>query len=223
MCSFIVVACWREHRRLTPFEGMLKILRMTLEPANRTALLLLDLQRDFLEANGRLPVTAEDADRVVASANRLSSHAEKSGWKLIFIKNEFRKADWIGNVFRKGAAIKGSAGAEIDPRVTVPSTASIVSKSSPDAFTNPELEEILKSESIRRLLVLGLMAEGCVRATVKSALDKGLIVTVVSDAVASTREFLKRYGLRSIRKSGAGFVECSILLRGSQAPDDRRI
>ncbi len=180
---------------------------------NDTALLLLDLQRDFLEAGGRMPISARNADIVISSANRLVRYAERAGWKQIFIKNEFRKSDWLGNLFRKRAAIEGSVGAEIDPRVVVPTSGSVISKSRPDAFTNPALVEILNSAGICDVVILGVMAEGCVRATVKSARKMGFSVTAVSDGIASHRDFLKLLGLRSMQKAGASVRKCSEILK----------
>jgi nicotinamidase-related amidase len=179
---------------------------------NDTALLVIDLQRDFLEENGRMPVGKNGAELVIASANRLLKHAESAGWLQVFIKNEYRKTDWIGNLFRKGAAIEGSAGAEIDPRVPFPAGAVVVSKARPDAFTNPALAKILTSAGIHHLVVLGVMAEGRVRATANSAIRRGFAVTVVSDGIASSRDFLRRFGLRSVQKAGARISETSEVL-----------
>jgi len=180
---------------------------------NDTAVLLLDLQRDFLETSGRMPISAGDADMVIAAANRLVRHAESAGWQQIFIRNEFREADWIGNLFRRRAAIEGSVGAEIDPRVVFPTSSLVISKAKPDAFTNPALAEALRSAGIRQIVILGVMAEGCVRATVKSARNRGFSVTVVADGVASRRDFLKRFGLKSMQKAGASVIECSEMLK----------
>lgn len=177
-----------------------------------TALLLLDLQRDFLEADGRLTVGKGNAEPVILSANRLLNHAAKAGWKPILIKNEFRKRDWIGNFLRNDAAIEGAAGAEIDPRVPLPAMAPTFSKSRSDAFTNPALERTLKDASIRRLVVVGVMTEACVCATVKSAIRRGFEVTVVSDGVASTKESLKQSGLKEMQRAGAGLKECVEIL-----------
>jgi nicotinamidase-related amidase len=112
-----------------------------------------------------------------------------------------------------GTLEEGSAGAEIDPRVPFPADALVVSKAKPNAFTNPALAEILTSAGIHHLVVLGVMAEGCVRATVNSAIRRGFSVTVVSDGVASTRDFLRRFGLKSMRKAGARIRETSEVLR----------
>jgi nicotinamidase-related amidase len=177
-----------------------------------TALLVLDLQRDFLAAKGRMPVGKGNAERVIASANRLLQHAESADWKIIVIKNEFHRSDWLGNLFRKGAAVEGSVGAENDPRVHFPANVTTLAKIRPDGFTNPALAEILQGSGIRRLVILGVMAEGCVRATVKSAISRGYAATVVADGVASTKDFLHRFGLRSMRKSGASLKSCDEIL-----------
>jgi nicotinamidase-related amidase len=185
---------------------------------DHTALLLIDLQRDFLEANGRMAVSAVVASQVVSLANRLIQHGENAGWKLIFIRNEYPKSELIGNLFRKGAAIEGSRGAELDPRVIVPFSGLVLTKSRPDAFTNPELEETLASGAVHQLVVLGVMAEGCVRATAKGALNRGFAVTVVSDAVASSRGLFWRFGMRSMKNAGAIIKEGSEVLNPNSSP-----
>lgn len=178
-----------------------------------TALLLLDLQRDFLDPNGRMPISTKNAGRVISSANRLSEHAAACGWLQIFIKNEFRKADRIGNFFRKGAAVEGTVGAEIDPRILIPANGLVMSKTTSDAFAQTALAGILENSGIRHIIILGVMAEGCVRATVQSARSRGLPVTVIADGVASTHEFLTRFALKSMRKAGAAFQESAEIVR----------
>jgi len=166
------------------------------------ALLAIDLQRDFLETNGRQSVGPEKAASVIERTNRLVKHAAIAGWLTIFIKNEFSKDDWFGNPLRGGAAIKGSAGAEMDPRAIVPDKSPIITKSKASAFTNPALENLLKKSSIRHVILLGVMTEACVRATAQAARSRELRVTLVSDAVASRFDWLHRLGLLVMRKSG---------------------
>jgi nicotinamidase-related amidase len=63
---------------------------------DQTAILLIDLHRDFLEASGRMPVAPEDAEAVVTIANRVLAHAQRVGWLAVFIKNEFSPNDLLG-------------------------------------------------------------------------------------------------------------------------------
>jgi len=180
---------------------------------NDTALLALDLQRDFLEATGRMRVSGKHASMVIAAANRLLQHAEKTGWLPILVKHEFPRKDWIGNLLRRYAAIEGSIGAEIDPRIRIPPNGALVSKRKADAFTNPALTEILESAHIRQLLILGVVAESCVLATANSALRRSFSVTVVCDGVGSTRSTLRDSGLLKMQAAGARLKESSEIIR----------
>jgi nicotinamidase-related amidase len=182
---------------------------------NNTALLILDLQKDFLETDGRMTIGA-NSEKVIGTANRMLEHADRMGWNKVFIQNEFPTSDWMGNFFRKGAAIEGSAGAERDERILYPKEYSTFSKSQADAFSNLALALHLKKENIQSIVILGVMAEGCVRATVQKARHLGFSVTVVSDGVASSRNFLKNFGLKSMRKAGARIKECSEILNESK-------
>jgi len=181
----------------------------------RTALLLIDLQRDFLETTGRLRVAEEDARRVIKAANDLLNHAPTAGWKVIFVINQFRKNDWIGNFFRNQAAIEGSRGGEIDPRIGVPTGVPIFHKDRMDAFSNAGLVEAIRSGGIEELIMLGLMADACVRASTKSAMRAGLRVTVVSDGVACERQSAYQPSLRKLQKLGASLADSRNLIRST--------
>jgi len=70
-----------------------------------TALLLIDLQIDFLADNGRMPVGGANAERVISVANRLVELFEERRWPIIVIFNQFKQSDFLGNFFRRYAAI----------------------------------------------------------------------------------------------------------------------
>ena len=53
------------------------------------------------------------------------------------------------------------------------------------AFANTDLDQQLKVHGIHRLIVIGLLANTCIEATVRFAAELGYDVTVVKDAVAS--------------------------------------
>ena len=111
--------------------------------------------------------------------------------------------------FRKSAAVEGSVGAEIDPRVLVPANSPLVSKAKADAFTNPALLGILARAGIRQLVILGVYAEGCVLATATSAVRRGFSVTVICDGVGSKRDILRDSGLLKMQEAGVRLKECS--------------
>jgi nicotinamidase-related amidase len=165
------------------------------------ALLLMDLQLDFLADDGRLPVGAANAERVIAVANRMVALFEERRWPIIVIFNQFKKADLMGNFFRRNAAIEGSEGGKIDPRVLV-HEARWFSKAKSSAFTNPDLADYLKTAGIDRVVICGVYAEGCVRATAFAAQRADLATVVLADGVASDRHAKYKWALSHMRKRG---------------------
>jgi ureidoacrylate peracid hydrolase len=55
-------------------------------------------------------------------------------------------------------------------------------------FANTDLDQQLKVHGIRRLIVIGLLANTCVEATVRFGAELGYDVTVVRDAIAALSE-----------------------------------
>jgi nicotinamidase-related amidase len=165
------------------------------------ALLLIDLQIDFLSDNGRLPVGAANAERVISVANRMVALFEERGWPIIVIYNQFKKSDVMGNFFRRYAAVEGSEGGKIDPRVLV-HDARYFSKAKSSAFTNPNFSEYLKMNGVDHVVICGVYAEGCVRATAFDALKSNLDTVVLSDGVSSNRKSKYKWALSHLRKRG---------------------
>ena len=151
-----------------------------------TAVLLMDLQRDSLDCEaGSMPV-----DQWGARAARRLANAVLSKWVLagalpILVKNQFLASAWFANFLRRGAAIGGTAGAELDSRLERSGSEIIITKARPSAFSNPELQRYLHAHGVDTLYVLGVYAEGCVRASVVKAIKLGYSVIVIADAVAS--------------------------------------
>ncbi|MGC2457427.1 MAG: isochorismatase family cysteine hydrolase [Gallionellaceae bacterium] len=173
----------------------------------KTALVLIDLQSDFLQPWGRLKVGEQQALAVIRCASRLISAAPQKGMLPVFVANQFRPDDWIGNILRKHSALKGSKGAEIDPRIPGPALP-LFPKEKSDAFSNADLNRYLQSNQITNLLIAGVMTEACVRATTAGAIQHGYQVTVVSDGVESDKHWKKAFGLWWMRRLGAHIQTC---------------
>lgn len=174
----------------------------------RSAVLLMDLQRDFLGAEGgRMPVQAEGAIAVISAANAILSKEALPQALLILVLNQFPATDRIANFFRKGAAVAGTPGASLDSRILNPGPAKVVTKASASAFTNPELDRILQAEQVTDLYVMGVFAEGCVRSTVLDARRRGYGVHVIASAVASNASWKKQFALWAMRRAGANIMQ----------------
>jgi nicotinamidase-related amidase len=167
-----------------------------------TAFLVLDMQRDFLEDGGRLPVAGEQVASLLESVNALIEDAVAAGAPVIYVLNAFSPSDWLGNVFRHGAALEGSAGAELDPRLVVRGSVRFTKKRS-DAFSNPELNAFLRERRIGQLIIAGVFADACVKATATAALRRGYRVTVPRDAVAAGSDGARLRALAAMDRMGA--------------------
>jgi nicotinamidase-related amidase len=173
----------------------------------RAAVLLLDLQRDFLGGAGaRLPVDPDGAAAVLRAANAILAKRMLPAALSVLIVTEFPASARVANYFRKGAAVFGTPGAELDPRVDPVGDVPVFRKSRSSAFTNPDLVRYLQANRVTELYVLGVFAEGCVRATVRDARRRGYPVTVIADAIAADSRWKLRFALWAMRRAGATLV-----------------
>lgn len=172
------------------------------------AVLLMDLQQDFLDSEtGRMPVDHAGAEATLRTANDILSKRVLADALPILVVNRFPVSARFGNFFRKGAAIAGSRGAQLDTRLRNLDAAPTIAKAHPSAFSNPELEQALRARGVQELYVLGVFAEGCVRATVLDAIELGFTVHVLADAVASNAAWKKKFGIWAMKRAGAKIVQ----------------
>ena len=110
-----------------------------------TALIVIDMQVDFLSPQGRLPIDRARIDDLIAHVNAAIVLSQARGVLVVHAGNEFPRLS-VANVFRKFAAI--------DPRVRREGTR-YISKRHGDAFTNPELSALLSRSAIQTVLISG--------------------------------------------------------------------
>jgi nicotinamidase-related amidase len=166
------------------------------------ALIVLDLQRDFLEERGRMRIAAGQVEPLIGVANATIDAAQARGTRVAYVVNAFPRSQRLLNFFRRGAAVAGTMGAELDPRVRVVAGAPTFTKDRGDGFTNPELGAWLKGQGVKRLAILGVFAPACVRATARGALRSGFEVTVVGDGVGAGSDGARARALRSMARDG---------------------
>ncbi|WNQ14113.1 isochorismatase family cysteine hydrolase [Paenibacillus aurantius] len=175
----------------------------------RSALLVLDVQKDFLGEHALLPVAANQQEPLIANINQCIEKATQENLPVVYIGNEFEKTQFLSNWFRNHAALKGSPGTELDDRI-YRVEGDYFPKNRGDAFTNPELLSFLKSKQISHLFIIGVFAEGCVTDTAKGALRRSFKVTVLSDAVAGANDSKRDKALQKL-------FACGVSVRKSMA------
>jgi nicotinamidase-related amidase len=166
--------------------------------ANQTALLLLELQNDFLSEGGKLypllkPVL--DENNVVANLNELIKSARARGMLIVHTSIQF-SADYremghspygiMETVKNAGALIRDTWGAEISPAIDRRDSDIVIGgKSSIDAFAGTSLDFVLRSHGITALALAGQLTNICIESTMRSAYDKGYRVFGITDASAT--------------------------------------
>lgn len=140
-----------------------------------TALILVDIQKDYFEG-GRW--TLSKMDQASDNAARVLAHARQSGHMIVHIHHEMLSDD--APFFRAG-----STGAEIHPKVAPQAGEEVILKHTPNSFHNTPLKEILSSNGITNVIIVGAMSQICIDATTRAASDFGYTVTLIHDACAA--------------------------------------
>jgi nicotinamidase/pyrazinamidase len=168
------------------------------------ALLVLDMQRDFLQPEGRMALEKGTANRLIAVVNSCINAAQDHGCEVFYVCNEFDRTDWK-NILRNGAAIAGTPGAALDPRIFVYGDER-VSKRTGDAFKEGSLHDSLTRRGVRNVFIVGVYAEACVHETALGALRRGYRVSVVSDGVGTSTPRRLARALEQARRAGIDVI-----------------
>lgn len=193
----------------------------SLDP-ERSALVIIDMQRDFIEPGGFGEALGNDVSRlagIVPACQRvLSAWRQRSG--VVIHTRESHRADlsdcppakrergnpkWrIGDVGPMGRIlVAGEPGnAIIDALAPMPGEIEI-DKPGKGAFYATRLNAILSERRIRQLVFMGVTTEVCVQTSMREANDRGYECLLLEDCTASYFEHFKTSTLEMIRAQGA--------------------
>jgi nicotinamidase-related amidase len=189
-----------------------------------TALLLIDMQRDFVEPGGFGETLGNDVAmlrRVIPPLQEVLAATRKAGMTVIHTR-EGHLPDLsdcppaklgrgapslrIGDPGPKGRIlIRGEYGHDIIDELAPADGELVLDKPGKGAFYATDLERVLRAGEIRSLIVTGVTTEVCVHTTVREANDRGYECLVLSDCVGSYFAEFQRYGLEMIAAQGGIF------------------
>lgn len=145
----------------------------TLENRPNTALLVIDVQNGVV-------ADAHDRDRIVANIGDLVRRARSAGVDVVWVQHH------------DDSLVRDSESWELVPELDRGDAEPLVHKSYGDAFESTELEGLLATGGIGRLVVAGAATDQCVRSTLHGAFTRGYDTTLVADA--HTTSDLSQYG-----------------------------
>ncbi len=191
---------------------------------DRTALVIIDMQRDFLEPGGfgetlgnkvsLLDAAVKPCMAVLEAARRLKMlivHT-REGHRPDLSDAPKAKVERGEPHLRIGAKgpmgrilIRGEAGHDIVPKLYPKDSEVVVDKPGKGAFYATDLHAILQNRGIESLIVCGVTTEVCVHTTVREANDRGFKCLVPGDCCGSYFPEFHEVGLRMIKAQGGIF------------------
>jgi nicotinamidase-related amidase len=194
-----------------------------LKPA-QCALVIIDMQRDFLEPGGFGEMLGNDVGqlrRTIQPNRRLLSAWRESGLLAIHTREGHRPdladlpgakkvrghgAKTIGDDGPMGRIlVRGEAGHDIIPELYPQAGEPVIDKPGKGAFFATDLHAILQNRGVTQLVVTGVTTEVCVNTTVREANDRGYDCLVLEDCVGSYFPEFQEMGLKMIKAQGGIF------------------
>ncbi len=183
----------------------------------RTALVVVDMQRGFLDAGEAMQVPP--AREIVPAIQKLLSVFRLKRLPVVFTEFVYSESApvLIGSLHPEhrpappgaprgfglpsSSCLEGTPSAETVPDLAPRPGEIVVRKRGYDAFAGTSLDTALRARSVTSLVVTGTMTDICVLATVTAALHREYRVTVVEDGVATLWPEIQRASLDIIGRA----------------------
>ena len=163
--------------------------------ARKTAVMVIDMQNDFIEEEGKLYVPRSES--LIEPIKSLLNAAREAGATIIYTQDWHHEDDPEFEVWGEHA-LAGSWGAEIVEELKPKEGEFIVRKPSYDAFYGTPLEHILRYRGLENLILTGVLANICVLHTAGSAAMRGYRLMVPVDCILALNEFDYALSLRQM-------------------------
>ncbi|KAI9657435.1 MAG: hypothetical protein M1821_003117 [Bathelium mastoideum] len=155
----------------TSFRATIGIPPSKANPSD-SALVIIDAQNEYV--SGKLAVSNADTSR--AAISDLLSRYRKAGGKIVHVTHQVPDG---APVFTPGTDLAKEFD-ELQPK----SGEITVTKQFPGSFTKTDLDDLLKKESVKKVVLCGYMAHVCVSTTAREASQLGYDVLLAEDAIS---------------------------------------
>lgn len=155
-------------------------------PKGKTAVLVVDMQNDFVDERGALFVPTAPA--TLAPIGELVERARSAGVPVIFTQDWHAPDDPEFSIWPRHA-VRDTWGAEIVAALSPRPEEIRIHKTSYDPFFGTDLEERLRTRGVENLVIVGTVANICVLHAAGSAALRGFKVAIPADGVSALNEF----------------------------------
>ncbi|MDQ4003806.1 MAG: cysteine hydrolase [Actinomycetota bacterium] len=175
------------------------------DPA-KTALIVVDMQNDFVKEGGTLVVP--DAEATVPTIKSLLDSARESGAKVVFTQDTHNQGDPEWEIWPEHVR-EGSWGWEIVEELKPLEDEVVIRKVRYDAFYGTHLDHFLRIWDVDTLIICGTVANICVHYTAASAALRWYGVIIPRDATSALDPFDLEASLRQTSFLFAGRITTS--------------
>ncbi|WP_421717286.1 isochorismatase family protein [Algiphilus sp.] len=187
--------------------------------AGRTALVVVDMQKAFLDPQGscaRLGLPYDALRTAIPGVKRLIAAARESGLPIIYTRfvyrDDYRDGGIVTNqllpALRETRALAaGTADIEIIDELTPQSGDIVIDKNRPGAFHGTPLRSCLDGLDANGLILCGVTTNVCVETTAREAMQHDFRVWVVADATAEFEDDRHTVALKGLNWMFASIVE----------------
>lgn len=183
----------------------------------KTALLIIDMQNDFVQPDA--PLCVAGAQSSIPAIVRLATHARTKGWSVIHIIRQHDASGSDAELFRsplfkdgKGFCVKGTRGAEIVTELHPQAGDYIVTKTRFSAFFQTDLPALLQRLEVKRIVLAGTQYPNCIRATAVDAMSLDYHVLLCTDACSAASAEVAAANIYDLKHMGIDCVPLKSIL-----------
>lgn len=176
-------------------------------PASRTAVIVVDMQNDFVKEGGKLRVPTAEA--TIGPIRRLLEKARAAGVRVFYTQDTHYDGDPEFEIW--GEHVKyGAWGWQIVDELKPQPGDIVVQKTRYDGFYGTPLDDLLRVYGIEYVVIVGTVANICVLHTAASAALRWYKVVVPVDGISALTEFDMHATLRQINWLYKGVIVKSV-------------
>jgi nicotinamidase-related amidase len=155
---------------------------------------------------------------VIPNVRRLQDSARRHGIEVIHVRvasitRDGRDNSRLYRIGRPATPTIHSKDAEFIPDVAPRGDEIVISKVTSSPFNSTNIDRVLRNLGIRDVIVVGVVTNGCIESTVRSAAELDYGVYLVEDATGAMAPQLHEYAVLSMGSKDAAIASTDDILR----------